>query len=1055
MSTQFSALVSKLKEIFQINRPDLDFGVYRILNARSDEIAEFLDKRLKTKVEQYLGEAKSSLDESAIKELEAELKAEFGKRAFNEQGELIDVEAIESELGQKYIALTQADAHEMTDQSQVYSHLLTFFSRYYDDGDFISQRRYKGDTYAIPYSGEEVMLHWANKDQYYTKSGEMFSNYRFKLNDERSVLFRLVSADTARENRKDNDKDRRFIIVTEPKTFTRIDEDGEEFEETIVPFSIQNNELTILFEYATLPKGSKQETLNTESYNKIVSAKVLTTDWLNDLAQPAPTEKEPKRTVLQKHLSTYTQKNTADYFIHKDLGKFLRHELDFYIKNEVMHLDDVVSTDQFIQMERQLSIIKCLRQIGLEIISFLASLEDFQKKLWLKKKFVVSAEYCITLDRVDESLYVDIAGNTAQWQQWKDLGFKGTDAGWGTIDYLKQHQALMVDTSLFSIEFKAKLLKRIDDLDAQTDGLIINSDNFHALNILKEKEFSSIDCTYIDPPYNTAASEILYKNSYKHSSWLTLMNDRLMAGKFLNKDKNITCIAIDDYEYPRINLAIQNIFGEDSILSNVPIRSNPHGRAVASGFSTNHEFALFIGHSTVSKVGRLPRTEKRSERYSEKDKDGAFTWMNFRKTGADSRRKDRPKQHYPICYNSNTELLRIPEMVWSDINHGWQILEKIDENEKIIYPLDSNGEERAWSLGQERAKTLVNIDLIARVDRDSVQVYRKYRPNQEGTLPHTWWDDAKYSATESGTRILKLMFGDRESFSYPKSVPLVIDCLRASSFSANSKVLDYFAGSGTTAHATIALNREDQGSRKYILVEQGEYFDTVIKPRIQKVVYSADWKEGKPTNPESGISHCLKVVKLESYEDTLNNLELVRKGVQQTLLAEQQTSAKPEDQNAYSDYLMHYMLELESKDSLLNVKDFLKPFSYQMNITTDSAGAFERKNIDLVETFNYLIGMNVQEADYQLEKGYVHITGKLRTGEYTTVLWRDCDKIGYAELDQLLAKLKINPNDGEYQLIYINGDHNVASKYISKDGEEKQLKVRSIEQTFLKNMFEE
>ena len=271
----------------------------------------------------------------------------------------------------------------------------------------------------------------------------------------------------------------------------------------------------------------------------------------------------------------------------------------------------------------------------------------------------------------------------------------------------------------------------------------------------------------------------------------------------------------------------------------------------------------------------------------------------------------------------------------------------------------------------------------------------------------------------------------------------------------DGNVLDYFAGSGTTAHAVIELNRDNQANRKYILVEQGEYFDTVLKPRIQKVIYSADWKEGKPTNPESGISHCLKVVKLESYEDTLNNLELVRKGAQQTLLAEQQASTKPEDQNAYSDYLMHYMLELESKDSLLNVKDFLKPFSYQMNITTDSAGAFERKIIDLVETFNYLIGLNIQEADYQLDKGYVQITGKLRTGEYTTVLWRDCDKIGYAELDQLLSKLKINPNDGEYQLIYINGDHNVASKYTTKEGEEKQLKVRSIEQTFLKNMFEE
>ena len=104
---------------------------------------------------------------------------------------------------------------------------------------------------------------------------------------------------------------------------------------------------------------------------------------------------------------------------------------------------------------------------------------------------------------------------------------------------------------------------------------------------------------------------------------------------------------------------------------------------------------------------------------------------------------------------------------------------------------------------------------------------------------------------------------------------------------------------------------------------------------------------------------------------------------------------------------MHYMLELESKDSLLNVKDFLKPFSYQMNITTDSAGAFERKNIDLVETFNYLIGLNVQEVDYQLDKGYAQITGKLRTGEYTTVLWRDCEKLAIQNSINYFQNLKL------------------------------------------------
>ncbi|WP_130803721.1 site-specific DNA-methyltransferase [Acinetobacter ihumii] len=1042
MSTRFSALVSKLKEIFQINRPDLDFGVYRILNARSAEIAEFLDKRLKIKVEQYLGEAKSSLDENVLKELEAELKAEFGKRAFNEQGQLIAAEAIESALGQKYIALTQVDVNEMTDQSKVYSHLRTFFSRYYDEGDFISQRRYKGDTYSIPYSGEEVMLHWANKDQYYTKSGEMFSNYRFKLNEERSVLFRLVSADTARENRKDNDKDRRFIIVTEPKTFTRIDEDGEEFEETIVPFSIQNNELTILFEYATLPKGSKQEALNTESHNKILKANVLTADWLSDLAQPAPTEKEPKRTVLQKHLSTYTQKNTADYFIHKDLGKFLRHELDFYIKNEVMHLDDVVSTDQFIQIERQLSIIKCLRQIGLEIISFLASLEDFQKKLWLKKKFVVSAEYCITLDRVDESLYVDIAGNTAQWQQWEDLGFKGTDAGWGTVEYLKQHQALMVDTSLFSPEFKAKLLKKVDDLDAQTDGVIIHSDNFQALKLISEKYQKEIQFIYIDPPYNTDATPIIYKNGYKSSTWLTMLENRLTSSINLLKYDGVISLAIDDTELSNLSSFLDKNYTSFEQYKSI-VNHYPGSGTGRSNVTRTHEYALFM----VPKDMDILRGEA---------SEGGIRERGFCRSGQGENnfRYGRPNSFYAVLVNPQTyEIIGVEEP--PKLGESYSTNDTIDGC-KRVYPIGQDGSERCWTLSYETAKQIIEKDKNILFSSQNLVIKRRYFDEASRWLLPSLWVDSKFSAVSHGTNLLTNLFGSGGKFSYPKSLYTVKTAIEAATHhNKESCICDYFAGSGTTAHATIALNREDNGNRKYILVEQGEYFDTVIKPRIQKVVYSADWKDGKPTSPESCISHCLKVIKLESYEDTLNNLELVRKGAQQNLLAEQQASTKPEDQNAYSDYLMHYMLELESKDSLLNVKDFLKPFSYQMNITTDSAGAFERKTIDLVETFNYLIGLNVQYADYQLDKGYVQITGKLRTGEYTTVLWRDCEKIGYAELDQLLAKLKINPNDGEYQLIYINGDHNIASKYTTKEGEEKQLKVRSIEQMFLKNMFEE
>lgn len=159
----YHALVAKLREVFQIDRPDLDFGVYRILNARAGEIEDYLSNRLKARVAEALAAASAGASE-----------------------------------------------HE----NQVFSHLLTFFSRYYDKGDFISQRRYKGDTYAIPYSGEEVVLHWANRDQYYTKSGESFSNFSFKLDDGRAVHFRLVAADTAKDNRKDNDKERRFVLAS-------------------------------------------------------------------------------------------------------------------------------------------------------------------------------------------------------------------------------------------------------------------------------------------------------------------------------------------------------------------------------------------------------------------------------------------------------------------------------------------------------------------------------------------------------------------------------------------------------------------------------------------------------------------------------------------------------------------------------------------------------------------------------------------------------------------------------------------------------------------------
>ena len=314
-----------------------------------------------------------------------------------------------------------------------------------------------------------------------------------------------------------------------------------------------------------------------------------------------------------------------------------------------------------------------------------------------------------------------------------------------------------------------------------------------------------------------------------------------------------------------------------------------------------------------------------------------------------------------------------------------------------------------------------------------------------GVVPRTIWMYDDVGHTQDGIRDLRSLL-PQTLFTSPKTVELI---KRIIYIAGEGNVLDYFAGSGTTAHAVIDLYREDNGNRKYILIEQGEYFDTVLKPRIQKVVYSADWKDGKATAPETGISHAFKVLKLESYEDTLNNLQLRRNEAQQSLLDSLSSSAQ-------EDYLLRYMLDIESRDSLLSVDQFHKPFDCVLKVTVDSVGAYEERTIDLIETFNYLIGLRVKHIDMQREQGFVAVTGWLPSGEKALVMWRDVAQMDYKKLSQLCDKLAINPADSEFDVVYINGDHNTPVVFTSTEAEggiTKTLKIRQIEAEFLSRMF--
>ena len=1023
---KFQELVAKLREIFQIDRPELDFGIYRILNARAGEINDYLQNRLAEKVQAAL----SAGSAASAQQLQAELQeAEKNAQAL---GVSPDAVPKVQELRAK---LKEATAGSSGHENAVFSHLLAFFSRYYEQGDFISQRRYKGDTYAIPYAGEEVMLHWANKDQYYTKSGENFSNYSFKLEDGRTVHFRLAAADTAKDNRKDNDKERRFALVA-AKTVTRLDENGDEYEEEQVPVeeasgSDGNKELIIRFEYAAQPKGTKQEALVTKAVEAVLADAVVKARWLA-LGNRAPTEKSPQRTLLEKHLSDYTTKNTADYFIHKDLGGFLRRELDFYIKNEVMHLDDVQNAGAFADIEKNLRMIQCLRSIALELITFLAQLEDFQKKLWLKKKFVVSSHYCITLDRVPEALYAEIAANEKQWQQWHRLGMRTTKTP-GSIDDLKAHPHLMLDTALFQEPFRAKLLNEIADIESTIGGVVIHGDNFQAVNLISERYRRQINYVYIDPPYNTTENAFAYKNQYKHSSWASLIHNRISKSYPLISEDGVCAVAIDDTESGILREILGQVFGVENYVSTVAIEVNPAGQNLRPNTPARSHDYFHVYAKNIDKMDMLLRglTPEEEKAYKEQDADGFYLWDNLRRRGGNSRPSDRPKQYFPL---------------YASLAQKKVSVEPFDGCEEV-WPIDPKGEKRIWRVNKDGAARFIesgDISILEKAGR--FELVKKTR-KPEGKKPKTLWYESGYSATTYGTKLLIDIIGE-QIFSYPKALGLVTDALNYW-LPADGMVLDYFAGSGTTAHAAIALNRNDGGSRRYAVVEQGEYFETVLKPRIQKVVYSAEWKNGKPIAPETGISHCFKVLKLESYEDSLNNLQLRRTSEQGDLL-------KALPQQAKDDYLLNYQLDVESRGSLLSVEDFKKPFDYTLNVAVDSAGAFEPRKIDLVETFNFLIGLRVRHIDAQPQRGFVTVTGTLPSNETCLVLWRDCDVLDYEGISKLCDKLAINPADNEFDVVYINGDHNiptVLTQTAEEGGATRVIKLRQIEPEFLERMF--
>jgi len=1026
-------LMDKLSEMFQFDQADLDFGIYRIMNYKRDEIRRFLENDLMSQISEKLAVLARSSNKAELEKIEKDIR--------NAQAMDLDEEikaGMIEKLQEKKAAYT-VNTDIAAVEADIYSHLTEFFSRYYDEGDFISQRRYKDGVYAIPYEGEEVKLHWANADQYYIKTSEYFKDYTFKTPYGQTVHFKIKEAETEKDNNKSNEK--RFFQL---------------HQET--PFALENGELIIYFEYKAGDK-KKQADYNAAVIAEFTRASAQYPDFAGLLTV------SDGKSLLERQLNRYTARNTFDYFIHKNLGKFLNRELDFYIKNEVIFLDDIDEQDERKTKEYLLK-AKIIRSIGKKIIAFLAQIEDFQKMLWLKKKFVVETNYCLTLDRVPKKLYPQIVENKAQVEEWVRLFaineiepgqpnlVEAPKAGFSdpiTIEFLEQNPYLVLDTAFFPPEFKEELIDSIDNLDENLDGLLIHSENFQALNLLQERYREQVKCVYIDPPYNTENDEFIYKDGYKDSSWLSMVFDRVKyAASLLNTSSGAFLSNIDKNELYVFKHVLDAILGSECFVNSIANVNNPKGRSDQKHLPTAHDNVLFYASDGFISYGWNPQN-KVLKRYNKSDDNGEkYREIDLRKTGDADRRIDRENMFYYFLYNQETGDL----YPTND--------ETIPNGYIRIVPMKDEQTEGRWRWEKATAENNI-FKLVAKympVKKQWSVFEKDYLLEDERVFPTSVWDEKPFN-NERGTEVFIDLGFEKESFKNPKPIGLMKYIFEHTTKSGDL-IIDFFGGSGATVHSIIEMVHEQNGSRKYILVEMGDYFDTVTKPRVQKVIYSEDWKDGKPVS-RKGISHAFKYLRLESYEDTLNNIVI-----------EEGTLGFLTNPGVKEQYMLHYLLPDETKGSpsLLNIDLLEHPFAYALNITRRQES--QATIIDLVETFNYLIGLKVErsfalqgfDAEFttgeygavtaRLKNGFTYrfkmVEGTTLNGERVLVIWRDLtgDRIkDNAVLDAFFQRKKISTTDFEYRKIYVNGDNNLPNLRT----DEESWKVVLIEEEMKKRMF--
>lgn len=959
---KFTKLVTLLKELFQLDQPDLDFGIYRIMHAKAGEVTQFLERDLLPQVKDAFAQYQSA-DGAELKKKLEQMVAQLAEAGVDPESAPKVKELREQLKGSVDIAALE---------NEVYDHLYSFFRRYYSEGDFLAKRVYKPGVYAIPYEGEEVTLHWANKDQYYIKTSEYLRDYAFRLKPEAKdgedpmrVRFKLVDAAEGEHGnvKAAEGKDRVFVLTAE-NFIAEVDGELEirfEYRPATLedwPEARRKEELAKAEENQKYkPKLPAQVDLTMLAVERLLSADEVFKDWLDELtkAHVKSNGEQADYSLIQAKIENYAKRNTFDYFIHKDLDGFLRRELDFYIKSEVMHLDDVES-EAAPRVEQYLSKIRVIRRIAGKIIDFLAQLENFQKKLWLKKKFVLETNYCIPLRDLDDACRNAVLECDSILASWRDLGLDKPDL------IGRSTSILPVDTALLPSELREAVIESIDM--ERVAGTLIIGDNKASLDLALSKLRDQVQVIYMDPPFNTGNDGFAYKDGYFHASWLSMMQDRIGVMTSCLRSNGTLYAHIDYTEKERLKLLLdQSLEYITEIIWRI---------GWLSGYKT--------------KANKFIRNHDTIYQYARSDK--------------------------PLF---NKSYIPYPEgYVRRDGNAP----------EGAGYPIEDT-----WNCSE--LDSLNSIQIIS-FSREKVG---------DETL------------TQKNESLLKRIM--------------------LSSSNADDLVLDPFLGSGTTAAVAMKLGR------RWVCSEIGDRALRSAIPRLKRVIAGDPYGISKDQDVQWEGGGAFKYLSIESYEDTLNNLILSRSAQQQ------ETIEFPSAQGAdglREQYMLRYQLDVESHGSasLLDIKAFSDPAAYKLLVKTPGSNESREFNVDLLETFNWLLGLTVQHiaaprsfaAEFERDdEGRLRITGRLKQdadgpwwfrtvtgttpeGRKTLVIWRKLT--GDAEQDNLVLetwfrdKQAFSVRDAEFDLIYVNGDNTLENIRL----EDESWKVRLTEEDFQRLMFE-